>query len=82
MKDTKRRTLYLSPTKDADINRYIKPLLENYDFSTVIKGLVRDGIQFRSTPQQNFSIQSHTSPQVNIELKRKEVSDDDLEDRI
>lgn len=80
-----KRSLYISPTKDADIIEYIKPLLVRYDFSSVIRELVRDGIRFRSAPQipqSNYVAQSHTSPLVNIELKRKEISDDDLEDKL
>lgn len=77
----KRRPVYLSPTKDADLINYIEPLEKKYSFSSIMKELARDGIKFRSAPNnfQNPVILSNTSPPVNIELKRKEVTDEELE---
>lgn len=79
-----RRPIYLSPTKDTDILDYIGPLEEKYSFSAIVKELMRDGIKFRTAPNnfQNPVLQSNTSPKVNIQLKHKEeeVNDDKLED--
>ena len=76
-----RRPIYLSPTKDIDILKYIEPLEENYSFSSIIKELARDGIKFRSTPNnfQNPVLLSNTSPKVNIQLKHK---DEDVDDKL
>jgi hypothetical protein len=79
-----RRPIYLSPTKDSDILDYIKPLEENYSFSSIMKELARDGIKYRAAPNnfQNLVSLSHTSPPVNIQLKRKEVTDEELDDML
>lgn len=78
-----RRPIYLSPTKDSDILDYIKPLEENYSFSSIMKELARDGMRYRAAPKnlENLVSLCNTSPKVNIQLKRKEVTDEELEDR-
>ena len=80
----KRRPIYLSPTKDADLIAYIEPLEKKYSFSSIIKELARDGIRYRAAPKnlQNPVLLSNTSPPVNIELKRKEVTDEELENML
>jgi hypothetical protein len=83
-----RRTLYLRPNKDTDIIKYIEPLLENDDFSSVIRSLVRDGIKFRTTGVPTAPVvyqaglQSHPQPIEKMPLKKKEVSEEELEDRL
>ncbi|GAA5351254.1 hypothetical protein SP3_00056 [Bacillus phage fHSPT3] len=88
-----RRTLYLSDKKDQDILQYIDPLIgERYDFSFVIRELVRDGIKYRSSPKaaspspqvvhQENGIQSNPKELPKVELERKELSDKDIEDRL
>lgn len=83
---TNRRTLYLRPGKDADILEYIEPLLEKEEFAPVIRELVRDGIKFRTSPppaiQNSASTQSNTQPLRHIELKAKELTNSELEDRL
>jgi hypothetical protein len=86
---TNRRTLYLRPKKDQDIMDYIKPLLEKDEFAPVIRALVRDGIKFRSGAarvenriENKPSIQSNTPKLAGIELKQKELTNSELEDRL
>jgi hypothetical protein len=82
---TSRRTLYLSPKKDTDIIEYIKPLIPRSDFSTVIRELVRDGIKFRAgaVPAASQNVIQSVNPSLKrVELKKKELSDADLEDRL
>ena len=94
-KKNNRRTLYLSDRKDKDILEFIEPLMdERYDFSFVIRELVRDGIKYRMTPTPAVSsapaqvvphesvIQSNPPELSNIVLKKKELSDEDIEDRL
>lgn len=93
-KKNNRRTLYLSDRKDKDILDYIQPLVGGrFDFSFVIRELVRDGIKYRSNPTaaappapqavyQESSIQSNTPDLSNIALQKKELSDEDIEDRL
>ncbi|WCS69294.1 hypothetical protein Goe20_01770 [Bacillus phage vB_BsuM-Goe20] len=96
-KKNNRRTLYLSDRKDKDILDYIQPLVgDRFDFSFVIRELVRDGIKYRSNPAaaaaptptapqavyQENSIQSNTPDLSNIALQKKELSDEDIEDRL
>jgi len=93
-----RNTLYLSPIRDSDIISYVSPLLYHYDFSQIIRDLVRDGIKYRkgeiTKKTETVSIQSHTSPIIqesnttpkpslkHIKLEKVEVNDKDLEDRL
>jgi hypothetical protein len=82
---TNRRTLYLRPKKDQDILDYIQPLLEKDEFAPVIRALVRDGIRFRSGAariENKPSIQSNTPELPRIELKQKELTNSELEDRL
>lgn len=93
-KKNNRRTLYLSDRKDKDILEYIEPLMdERYDFSFVIRELVRDGIKYRTCPTaapappaqvvpQENGIQSNPPELSNIVLKKKELSDEDIEERL
>ncbi|AMQ66501.1 hypothetical protein BH753_gp019 [Bacillus phage Shbh1] len=102
----KRKPLYLSEVTDKDILDYIKPLLGHYNFSLVIRELVRDGMRYREQgkgvgepsstlsshpshkqPEQSVHVlQSDTnnlsSSLQNIELKAKEVSKEDIENRL
>ena len=78
-------SLYLRPMRDDDIREYIESLCEyKGDRSDIVRELVRDGIKYRSL--QNKDVKSQTIPTevVNkkIELKKVEVSDDDLENRL
>ncbi|QZA70232.1 hypothetical protein 278BB001_81 [Bacillus phage 278BB001] len=94
-KKNNRRTLYLSDRKDKDILDFIEPLVsDRYDFSFVIRELVRDGIKYRTAPtpaaasapaqvvQHENVIQSNPPELSNIVLKKKELSDEDIEDRL
>lgn len=80
MSNGTRRPIYFSLTKDSDILQYIGPLEEKYSFSSIIKDLVRDGIRYRTGLKNTLVPQSNTSLPVNIELKRKEIEDEDLDD--
>lgn len=77
-----RRTLYLSEVKDKDIMDSIKPLLERYDFSTVIRELVRDGIKYRRGEAQMVLQSSTSAPQLNIKLVKREVDDEAFKNRM
>lgn len=81
-----RKSVYFSESKDGDILAYIKPLLETLDFSSIIRDLVRDGIRFRHNPVNSNVTQSmtptETKPIEHVELKAKDVSNIDLEDRL
>lgn len=72
---------------------YIHPLLDRYDFSEIIRDLVRDGIKYRTEPKVMASpvvggtvLQSNTpapAPSLQgIKLGKAEVRDEDLEDRL
>jgi hypothetical protein len=80
-----RRAIYFSKRKDKDILDFIEPMMERYDFSEIIRELVRDGIKYR-VGQPEKVLQSNTpptsSPQININLKAKVVKDEDLESRL
>lgn len=84
-----RRTLYLRPQKDSDILTFIEPLLKMYDFSHIIRELVRDGIKFRSSSREivqqpntfvpiRTDLQSNTPSFDDIKLEKKQASLDDL----
>ena len=82
-----RRPLYLSPVKDQDILSYIEPLVDHYNFSLVVRELIRDGIKYRTdVPESKNVIQSNTSTKSpslqHVELKKKEINDDDIESRL
>jgi hypothetical protein len=82
---TTRRTLYLRPKKDQDIIEYVEPLLEQDEFAPVIRALIRDGIRFRSGAvriENKPSTQSNTPKLAGIELKQKELTNSELEDRL
>jgi hypothetical protein len=82
---TNRRTLYLRPKRDQDIISYVEPLLEKDDFAPVIRALIRDGIRYRSGAariENKPSIQSNTSKLAGIELKQKELTNSELENRL
>lgn len=94
-KKNNRRTLYLSDRKDKDILDFIEPLVsDRYDFSFVIRELVRDGIKYRTTSTSSTApapaqvvhhenvIQSNPPELSDIVLKKKELSDEDIEDRL
>ncbi|AYJ74193.1 hypothetical protein BSP15_176 [Bacillus phage BSP15] len=92
-KKNNRRTLYLSDRKDKDILEFIEPLMDDrYDFSFVIRELVRDGIKYRTRPAvaptptqvvpQENGIQSNPPELSDVVLKKKELSDEDIEERL
>lgn len=90
-----KRTMYLSIKKDKDIIDVITPLMENYDFSFIMRELARDGIKYRQgAAYQPLPVvmddkvgQRHT-PLAKMELagnllgSKKEPTDTDLEDRL
>lgn len=88
-----RRPIYFSTHRDSDILSYIKPLLKDKSFSSVIRELVRDGIKYREQqkkPPNSYQptqvLQSNTSDLSSslekIRLKEKEISKKDLETRL
>lgn len=84
--------MYLRESLDDDILEVIKPLLKNHSFAHVMRELARDGIRFRRGEKEVVShkvIQSvipeqplPSSPLQDIQLKRKEVSNEDIESRL
>lgn len=79
----KRNALYLGE-RDNDICEYIAPLLTRYDFSSIVRDLIRDGIRYRQGavpgPSLNVLQSSHLSQPVKLEgivLEKKEL---DLEE--
>jgi hypothetical protein len=79
----KRTALYLGE-RDKDIIEYISPLLTHYDFSSIVRELIRDGIRYRQgvVPGPSLNVlQSYTPSQSQkiegIVLEEKEL---DLED--
>lgn len=84
-----RKPLYLSEKKDKDILDYVEPMLDQYSFSAIIRELIRDGIKYREESKQqsqpvaqNMVLQSNTPPLPKIELKSKQVSKDEIENRL
>lgn len=84
----KRNALYLGE-KDKDIVEYISPLLNRYDFSSIVRELIRDGIRYRQRgvpgPPQNVLQSSHSSQPVKLEgivLQEKELDLDDISDKL
>ncbi|MNP83607.1 hypothetical protein D3C76_1826000 [compost metagenome] len=60
---------------------YVKPQLERYDFSTIIRELVRDGMKYR-VGEARMVLQSNTPPPpINIKLKR-EVDNEAFKNRM
>lgn len=83
-----RRSLYLRERKDKDIIQYIDSLLDKHDFSDIVRDLMRDGIKFRKGEQVNV-LQSNTFTHTpitesfeDIELTKKEVSEEDIKARM
>lgn len=84
--------MYLRESLDDDILEVIKPLLKNHSFAHVMRELARDGIRYRKGEKGVVShkiIQSvipeqplPSSPLPDIQLKRKEVSNEDIESRL
>lgn len=82
-----RRSLYLRPTKDKDLIDYITPLLTDFDFSVIVRDLMRDGMKYRLQPvsaaiQTRTVTQSNTPDFSQVVLTKNEVSDSDLESRL
>jgi hypothetical protein len=80
-----RHALYLGE-KDKDIVEYISPLLTRYDFSSVVRELIRDGIRYRQGavpgPSLNVLQSSHLSQPVELEgivLKEKELDPEEVD---
>jgi hypothetical protein len=83
-----RNALYLGE-RDKDIKEYISPLLNHYDFSSIVRDLIRDGIKYRrgvfTPPPQNVLQSMNTSeplPLEKIVLKEKELNLDDISDKL
>ncbi|AIW03579.1 hypothetical protein CPT_Moonbeam181 [Bacillus phage Moonbeam] len=87
-----RRTLYLRDKKDQDIIEYLEPLIEMEDFSSVVRGLIREGIKFRAggATAQFVPRNVETSPVLqsrnldfsDIKLTKKEVADEEIKARL
>jgi hypothetical protein len=87
-----RRTLYLRDKKDQDIIAYLEPLIAAEDFSSVVRGLIREGIKFRvgaATTQfvprnvETSSVrESNTLDFSDIKLDKKEASDEEIKARL
>ena len=87
-----RKSVYLRDKLDDDILEVVIPLLKNHSFAHVMRELARDGIRFRKgekevvypkviqsvIPEQSLP----SSPLQDIQLKRKEVSNEDIESRL
>lgn len=67
-KGNKRKSLYLSGVRDKDILEYIEPLTNHYDFSQVIRELVRDGIKYRRGASRagEVNINTNTNSNTNV----------------
>lgn len=84
-----RRSLYLRVRKDSDLIQYINPLLNNYDFSDIVRDLMRDGIRYRNKGEQTNVLRSNQFAQVgnkgtldDVQITKKEVNKDDLRERM
>ena len=83
----KRNALYLG-AKDKDITDYINPLLTHYDFSSIVRELIRDGIRYRqgAVPLPGNVLQSsHLSPPItmgDIVLREKELDVDEISNKL
>jgi hypothetical protein len=81
-----RKSLYLSPERDSDIIQFIQPLISHYDFSSVVRDLIRDGMKYRShsygMSEEKKVLQSMHSSIESIPLGKKKVSDEDLSARL
>lgn len=89
-----RKSVYLRDKLDDDILEVVIPLLKNHSFAHVMRELARDGIRFRKgekevVPMSHKGIKSvipeqplPSSPLQDIQLKRKEVSNKDIENRL
>ena len=89
----KRNALYLGK-RDQDIVDYIKPLLSHYDFSSVVRDLIRDGIKYRkgmalqpsslpskpSSSSQNVLQSMNSSPTPSFEDIQLKEKELDLDD--
>jgi len=82
----KRNALYLG-AKDQDIVKYIEPLLDRYDFSSIVRELMRDGIKYRQgVTEQVIAPPAPSPPNREIVQQPKEgvvyeqpkANDDDL----
>lgn len=81
-----RKTIYFSKSKDSELINFVSNISNPYDVSREVKGLMRDGLKYRS----KSSTQSHTNVQFEsfstdfsgINLSKKNIRDDDLEDRL
>lgn len=84
-------TIYLRPKKDKDIVDYLKQIDEG-DRSREIRELIRKGINssvqnditysHRNITESNRTDFSSVIDFDDIEIKKSEVSDDELEDRL
>lgn len=87
-----RRTLYLRDRKDQDIIEYLEPLIEMEDFSSIVRGLIREGIKFRAgnataqfvprNVETSPVLQSNNLDFSDINLDKKEVDDELLGSRL
>jgi len=87
-----RRTLYLRDKKDKDIIDYLQPLIEMEDFSSIVRGLIRDGIKFRTQEatvqyvprnvETPSVLQSNNLDFSDLKLDKKEVEDEEIKARL
>jgi len=82
----KRNALYLRD-RDKDIVDFIEPLLTRYDFSSIVRELIRDGIKYRQgiVSSQNVLQSSHLSEPVqlrNVVLREKELDPKEVEAKL
>lgn len=82
----KRNALYLGE-RDKDIVEYISPLLKRYDFSSIVRELIRDGIRYRHepVPSQNVLQSTHLSQPLKLEgivLEEKELDLEEIGDKL
>lgn len=89
----KRHSIYLRKGKDQDLINYIDSLLPSYDFATVARSLMRDGIKYRNpskTPVENTTypaaptvISAEQETEIPpIKFDKTEVSKDELISRL
>ncbi|WP_226035632.1 hypothetical protein [Aquibacillus saliphilus] len=58
-----RRTVYMSPSKDADLDNYIKQFEKRLTFSHIIKELARDGIKYRKLQKSGRIVEEYVRPE-------------------
>jgi cell division FtsZ-interacting protein ZapD len=84
--------LYLRDRKDKDIIEYLEPLIEMEDFSSIVRGLIRDGVKFRTqgatvqyvprNVEPRGVLQSNNLDFSDVKLEKKEVDPGELDKRL